>query len=84
MITDDEFDDAVEADGYVSSRKARAAVAKLLRQHGLGYYHNLGGIIFFRRRGEGPAFECQVAGYDDVADLMKLREALKKSGADIA
>lgn len=75
-----EFDDLVgKPPGYVSSRKAHAAIAALRSEHGLGFLFNPGGGQFTCIDSRYPlyGFDCQISTCDDVLDLATLRAAIK-------
>lgn len=72
MVDYSEFDDCEQNGSYCSSAKARAEISALAKTHGLRFLSNPGGGCF-----TGDDFTCQISYCDDVADLTKLRQALK-------
>lgn len=71
-----EFDDVARDDPFVSSAAARTEIVRLVAESGCGITFNLGGAEIFRGH-----FHCQISGWDDLADLNKLRTALASLAA---
>jgi CTP:molybdopterin cytidylyltransferase MocA len=73
----DEFDDVVRGAVSVKSRKALAEMRRLAGEHGLRFTLNPGGGEFYRSDADDD-WRCQISDCDDVADLQKLRDALRQ------
>ena len=54
--------------------RARIEMTRLAHEHDLAFTANPGGGEFYRL---SDGFRCQITAHDEIADLAKLRKALK-------